>query len=931
VGNAIGSTGVPAPAQPVAPTAGPSFYTGTFGGGGGFAGGGPGWGLAPGTPPGGTSHFGNNPYAPPGSGTTSTGRQEGLGNNLLWKYTDKGDLPPLKKDFFKPAEEWAQAGDNKGKAKETGKGEGRDQKPPPGEAEGEGPGKKEPAARPPQAEQPPAPAAPRKIIIRSGELEFEVESFDASVATVMKLVTATKGGFIATINSDKLANGKVRGSIVVRVPPDQLDKFVLDLRKELGETGELKNQRIGSQDITKQYTDLESRLRAARTMEDRLLKIIQEGKGQIKDLLQAEKELGVWRTKIEEFEGELRYYSNLVSLSTLTINLHEKNIRTAAAVTENEHIQAGIEVEDVEKAQQEALKAVTEAKGRVTRAELKQHAAGQFNAILHFEVTPESAGTIQDRLKQLGTMVRLQIDRVQQTEGGGPAPRDGKVERGNTQFQVSLYNLANVAPRETVVLRIAVADVPAVYQKLRGAVAKAEGRVINAQLNEQDRQNITAQLDFDVRRVGEGTVLADFAAAGETLSRQVSRVPEADNVTDAKVLYRVTLVDADSIQPRETVAMSIAATDVPAAYQKLRDALAKAKARVYTAQLNEQDRRNITAQLDFTFRRADEATLQAALKAAGETLSRQVTRLPESATVTDAKVLAKVVLVDAGALPPRETVTVKIAAPDVPAAYEKLRAAVAAAKGRVVNAQLNEQDRRNVTAQLVFDIPRSQEGALQAALAGAGEALERQVARQQEAGNVTDTKVGFRVDLTAAANIMPRETRTLALEVSDVPGTLAVFTAQVKEAQGRTVKTQVGLEKNGQVTARVVFDVPLSAAASLAEKFKAAGHVRVDEVSEDPAAPEGRLALGRLVVTLSNTPLLVPTDQGLWSQIRGGLAFSLRGLSISASWLVVGLLFVLPWLLVLYVVLLLVRRWWRGAAVPATAGPSGNVPAPPAG
>ena len=40
----------------------------------------------------------------------------------------------------------------------------------------------------------------------------------------------------------------------------------------------------------------------------------------------------------------------------------------------------------------------------------------------------------------------------------------------------------------------------------------------------------------------------------------------------------------------------------------------------------------------------------------------------------------------------------------------------------------------------------------------------------------------------------------------------------------------------------------------------------------------------------------------------GLAAFSLRGLSISASWLIVGLLFVLPWLLLIYVIVWLVRR-----------------------
>ena len=76
----------------------------------------------------------------------------------------------------------------------------------------------------------------------------------------------------------------------------------------------------------------------------------------------------------------------------------------------------------------QALAAVAEAKGRVTKSELKQHSAGQFSAVLQFEVAPEAAGPLRDRLKQLGNMVRLEIDRVQQAEGGtAPPPRDAKV------------------------------------------------------------------------------------------------------------------------------------------------------------------------------------------------------------------------------------------------------------------------------------------------------------------------------------------------------------------------------------------------------------------------------------------------------------------------------------------------------------------------
>jgi hypothetical protein len=560
----------------------------------------------------------------------------------------------------------------------------------------------------------PFPVPSRKII-RSGDIEFEVEAFDAAVATVTRLVTTIKGGYVATVNSDKLPNGKMRGSLVVRVPPEFLDSLVLDLRKELGKTGELKSQRIGSQDITKQYTDLESRLRAARTMEERLLQIIKTGKGEVKDLLSAEKELGVWRTKIEEMEGELRYYAHQVALSTLTIQLTEKEIRAAAAVLETEKVQMGLEVEDVDKAFREAREAVDAAKGRVTRSEVKQPAAGQFSAVLEFEVAPEAAGPLRDRLKQIGTLARLDINRVQKAEAGSEAIRTAPVRRGDTQFNVHIYNLTTVTPRETAVIQLAVPDVPAGFQALRDAVAKAKGRVINAQLNEQDRQNVNAQLDFEIRRTEEAMIQDALAKAGEIVSRTVTRAPEGESVTD--------------------------------------------------------------------------------------------------------------------------------------------------------------------------------------------------------------TKVRLQMKVIAAAGLDPRETIQLALEVNDVDNTLPLFAALVSEVKGRSLQPQLTHERSGRVTARVVYDVPLLAAPALVEKFKTAGTVRLETFARNEKIPEGKLALARLEVTLANTELLIPKDEGLWSYIRTGLSTSLKFLSMSVTWLIFGLCVVLPWALLVMGGWWLVRRWWRR---PATTPPTPN-------
>ena len=784
---------------------------------------------------------------------------------------------------------------------------------------------KQPVKEQPKTEQQPeAPPEPGKFIIRTGDVDFEVDSFDAAVLTIQKLVGATKGGYVATINSDKLPNGKVRGAVAVRVPPGQLDKLVLDLRAALSKTGELKGQRIGSQDITKQYTDLQSRLKAARTMEERLLKIIKDGKGEIKDLILAEKELGIWHTKIEELEGELRYYGNLVSLSTLTINLAEKEIHVAAAVSESERVQAGIEVEDVEKSMREVLKAVEDVKGRVTQSELKQHAAGQLNAVLVFEVAPDSAGLIRDRLKQLGTVARLEIDRIQTAEGGTKLPQNGKLERGKTQFRVSLYNLANIAPRETVTIRVAADDVPMAYRALREAVTKAKGRVLNADLREQDQQNVGAQLDFDIRRIDEGGVQAALSGSGDVLSRHVARVAEAENVTDTKVRFNVQLVASTSIAPRETVTIRLAANDVPGAYRTLREMNVKSGARVLTASLQEQDRLRVSAQLDFNMRRSDEGQFLAAMTAAGDVLSRHVARSGDGENVTDKRILYRIEFINAANIAPREVVTLKVAAADVPAAYRTVREAVAKAEARVLTADLQEQDRQKISAQLDFDVQRKEEAAVLTTLNSAVEVLFRQVTRAAESENVTDKRVWYKVEFVPATAVEPREVVGFAIEVTDVENALSVLSAQVKELQGRIVEgPKSAHEQNGRVTALVVYDVPLSSAPAVAEKLRNSGQVRASRTTPNPQAPEGKLALARFNVRLENADPVVPRDEGVWAQSRSIMAFSFRGLSLSLTVLIVGALFAIPWLLVIAVVVWLVRRIWWSAPPTVNLVPAG--------
>lgn len=597
--------------------------------------------------------------------------------------------------------------------------------------------------------------AQRKII-RNGQVEFEVDSFDSSFMQIGKIVVE-EGGYVSSTDSEKLSNGKVKGTVTVRVPPDRLDVLVLKLRG----LGDLKSQKIAAQDITKQYTDLESGLRAARTMEERLLEIIKSGKGEVKDLVAAETQLGVYRERIEQIEGELRYYGNLVSLSTLNITLLERDLKTPTAAFETEEVQAGIEVEDVEKARNDALKAIDDAKGRVIESNLKKLDAGQLTATIVAELTPESAGALTDRLKQLGRVARLEADRKQTTQGGTGAPTGVKMVRKATRFNISLYNLANIAPRETVNLTLAAEDVEVAYKAILAVMnaddAGSVGRIVSSTLNSQKKDQTSGAITLEVKSDKANAVETAVRATGEVLHIAVSENPDANNVTRAKRGYSISLISVAQVAPRETQTLQVAAKNVPAAYAKLLTALQDPKqpSRILSSQLNEQDRQNVTGQIDVEVPRTAVGAVEAVLAGVeSDVYSRNISRANEAQNTLDSKVRLSVSLIAADRLQPRETTTIALEVNDV----EAMLANVANTPGaRVVERQLSKQQSGRIVARAMIDVPLTSAPATLDTLRNLGTVRVVESAKNQQVPEGPLARARFDVTLGNAAPIISPE------------------------------------------------------------------------------------------------------------------------------------------------------------------------------
>jgi hypothetical protein len=268
-----------------------------------------------------------------------------------------------------------------------------------------------------------------------------------------------------------------------------------------------------------------------------------------------------------------------------------------------------------------------------------------------------------------------------------------------------------------------------------------------------------------------------------------------------------------------------------------------------------------------------------------------------------------------GAVTPRETATIHLALSNVGQGFRELQATVERLGGRIVAAQLNEQDPENIVGQIDFEVQRDQQEEIDAAMEKLGDVHSRVVSVMPNQEHVIDSKIGQRISLVSQSQISPRETMTMEMEVKDVDQVTESVTGQVVKAKGRVLSSDRAQSLDGRKNARITVQVPQSAAAEVVEKMKSYGVVRSSQSTRNRQILEHAFSVAQIDLVLSNAELIVPQDSGIWYQIRKGLSTSFVALSWSLVAIIVGICFVLPWTLVLYGIYRLIRRFQPRPAV----------------
>ena len=320
------------------------------------------------------------------------------------------------------------------------------------------------------------PLPDTRKIIRNAWATIEVPKWDDALTAIAAAARAT-GGFIDTKDAARGADGKIAGTVVVKIPAGRLDGFL----SAIAPIGEIKDQKVAAEDVTKNYTDTESRLRNSQKMETRLLDLLDKSSGKVTDLLQVEKELGRVRSDIEQMQGQIKLYDSLIAYATVTLALAEKDLTHASTLKETDT--ATVLVPDVEKAFQTAIKVVRDAGGEVLHSDLTRDGSEQVRASVEAMAPPDTAPGLLTALKALGRVGNFRVE-----AGNHDAPA-GEALTAPVRIELTLVDEA--APVQTTKVVLFHREVAARAAALKQAASEtgAEVKTSTYERNPEGREN----------------------------------------------------------------------------------------------------------------------------------------------------------------------------------------------------------------------------------------------------------------------------------------------------------------------------------------------------------------------------------------------------------------------------------------------------------
>lgn len=167
--------------------------------------------------------------------------------------------------------------------------------------------------QPGQAQQ----VANEQKLIRKAYLEMEVNSYDKAKTEIQDIIKNAQGSIEKS--EDRSSSYRKVSNMTIRIAPEKLDEMV----EKLAAVGRnIDRKAIESEDVTRQYIDMETRLKSKRAVVERYQQLLQQAKN-VQEVLQVEENLRKVTEEIESTEAQFRYLSQQIDRSTIYLTFYE--------------------------------------------------------------------------------------------------------------------------------------------------------------------------------------------------------------------------------------------------------------------------------------------------------------------------------------------------------------------------------------------------------------------------------------------------------------------------------------------------------------------------------------------------------------------------------------------------------------------------------
>ncbi|TWV99491.1 DUF4349 domain-containing protein [Chitinophaga pinensis] len=166
------------------------------------------------------------------------------------------------------------------------------------------------------AKEPLLAEIPKKII-KDGELQYAVRNYN-DARNEMHAIVARYNGYITEENESRSDLTWIV-NVKIKVPVERFDSCLETLA---GTAGTLMLKRVAATDVTEEYVDVASRMKAKKEVELRYLDILKQAKS-VEDILKVEEQLKSIREEIEAAQGRLQYIDHNVAMSTISLSIQQ--------------------------------------------------------------------------------------------------------------------------------------------------------------------------------------------------------------------------------------------------------------------------------------------------------------------------------------------------------------------------------------------------------------------------------------------------------------------------------------------------------------------------------------------------------------------------------------------------------------------------------